>query len=104
MKRKSGVINQNEWNVFYRLQLQGSQSLSESARCDVVEQLEAFLSSELTSYSCQICFELMAPPHRPPVLLFPCGHSFCKMCMERPGPSSTKCPYCRQVRCAPHRT
>lgn len=80
-----------------RIQLQGSQAVNGSERCDLVERLEAFLSSELTSYMCQICFELMAPPDRPPVLLFPCGHTFCKMCMARPGPSSSKCPYCRQV-------
>jgi hypothetical protein len=68
-----------------------------SERRDVLNRLEAFVSSELHNYVCQICFELMAPPDRPPVMLVPCGHTFCKACSR---PDLKKCPYCREV-CLP---
>jgi len=64
--------------------------------------LETYMSSELHTHSCQICFELMLPPLKPPTLLFPCGHTFCKECVEKNaessknGRGSAKCPYCRE--------
>lgn len=72
--------------------------LTGSERVDIVQRIEDFLSSELHTYVCPICFELMAPPERPPMLLFPCGHSFCRRCLDKPRPSSNRCPYCREVR------
>ena len=39
--------------------------------------MEGHLVKELESHTCPICYELMVPPQHGPVLLFPCGHSFC---------------------------
>jgi hypothetical protein len=38
---------------------------------------------ELESHSCSICYELMEPPDRSPILLFPCGHTLCKACLNQ---------------------
>jgi len=66
----------------------------------LTNQLETFLSSELHTHTCQICFELMMPPHKSPTLLFPCGHTFCKFCVTRNAETTqggkAKCPYCRE--------
>lgn len=53
--------------------------------------------SDLESLSCNICFDLMMPPKKAPTLLFPCGHTFCKMCVERAAQENNKCPLCRTV-------
>jgi len=71
--------------------------------------LEKYLSSELDTHTCPICYELMMPPSKTPVLLFPCGHSFCKDCEQQHSSRSKKmskrknggyivnCPFCRKV-------
>ena len=44
--------------------------------------------------------ELMTSPNHTPMLLFPCGHTFCKMCIDRHSSNSKKkstCPYCRHA-------
>lgn len=54
-------------------------------------QIEKVLTKEIESNTCpvnftinlillfnQICYELMVPPTNSPILLFPCGHTFCK--------------------------
>lgn len=41
-------------------------------------KLEQTISKEVESNTCPICFELMVPPNYSPILLFPCGHTFCK--------------------------
>mmetsp|Transcript_29571 Transcript_29571/g.43638 ORF Transcript_29571/g.43638 Transcript_29571/m.43638 type:complete len:366 (-) Transcript_29571:110-1207(-) len=66
--------------------------------------LEEYLSSELHSHVCQICFELMKAPTKSPMMIFPCGHTFCKECIQRhqsrEGPPAKMCPYCReQIKC-----
>ncbi|BBN15762.1 hypothetical protein MPTK1_7g00570 [Marchantia polymorpha subsp. ruderalis] len=35
------------------------------------------LAAEIESNTCPICFELMKSPDYPPIVLSPCGHSFC---------------------------
>jgi hypothetical protein len=81
--------------------------LQEKDICEnIISRLDAFVSQELSSFQCPICFELMQPPDKAPMLLFPCGHTFCAICIE----SHTKqlrrtqavknelrisCPYCR---------
>ena len=42
--------------------------------------LEACLAQELEAHTCAVCYNLMAPPHTPE-MLFPCGHSFCSVCV-----------------------
>jgi hypothetical protein len=61
-------------------------------------QLDKYMTNELSTHSCSICYELMLPPVRAPVLLFPCGHTFCKDCIEmHQKANNTACPTCRAV-------
>jgi hypothetical protein len=46
---------------------------------DLSERMELYLEAELGTHTCKICFELMVSPVHTPVLLFPCGHTFCKV-------------------------
>eukprot|EP00455_Lapot_gusevi_P049185 TRINITY_DN6929_c0_g1_i1.p1 TRINITY_DN6929_c0_g1~~TRINITY_DN6929_c0_g1_i1.p1 ORF type:complete len:424 (-),score=54.46 TRINITY_DN6929_c0_g1_i1:87-1358(-) len=47
---------------------------------------------ELPTHHCSVCYEIMSG-HKVPTILVPCGHTFCRVCLER----STKsvCPLCR---------
>ena len=76
--------------------------LAPEDQVNLADKMETYLSSELChTHNCQICFEVMVPPERTPMLLFPCGHTFCRACLERqsktarPGKKKT-CPLCRQ--------
>ena len=69
-------------------------------RDKVTERMEGFLEDELQAYNCKICYELMAGPERSPILLFPCGHTFCQACLnqhqQRTSSKGTgSCPFCR---------
>lgn len=86
---------------------------SRDVRESVVQRMESFLQAELNTHTCKICFELMTSPMHTPMLIFPCGHTFCKTCMEShmgiqksSGSSNNSssynnknvkcnCPYCR---------
>jgi len=59
--------------------------------------LTGAISKELESNSCLICYELMVPPKKKPMLLFPCGHTLCAECLEQYHKQHLKkiCPYCR---------
>lgn len=78
--------------------------LQEKDVCNtIVSRIDEFVSNELSSFLCPICYELMTPPQRLPILLFPCGHTFCQTCLEQhfARHSSSRsnvnrtCPYCR---------
>lgn len=51
---------------------------------------------EEQQHTCPVCYELMQAP-RIPTMLFPCGHTFCKLCVKRhrKSNSAAKCPFCR---------
>lgn len=52
-------------------------------------------SEELVgTHCCGICYEVMLPPERTPMVLAPCGHTFCKRCLQAHRAMSV-CPYCR---------
>jgi hypothetical protein len=98
-----------------RLELQKEmQSLKTvDVRESVAEKMDSYLEAELSTHTCKICFELMTSPVHTPILLFPCGHTFCLQCMDshmgisgskgqpnrvQGGASSSTgktCPYCR---------
>lgn len=66
---------------------------------EVGGQVERFLEGHIATNTCPICFELMAGKAHQPMLLFPCGHTFCAGCLhthlrQKPAGSST-CPFCR---------
>ncbi|KAG2431653.1 hypothetical protein HYH02_013230 [Chlamydomonas schloesseri] len=61
--------------------------------------LDTFLVRELESQNtCPVCYELMVPPDHAPMMLFPCGHSFCGACLEHhiDRNKKTQCPVCRK--------
>ena len=77
----------------------------------MAKNLEQYvMHTEAHSHTCKICFELMVSPMRTPMFLYPCGHTFCKECMNThinnmnnntnnntgniPVPKAT-CPFCR---------
>lgn len=46
-------------------------------------QLGKTFANEMESNVCPICLELMIPPKNKPILLFPCGHTFCNVCLTQ---------------------
>jgi hypothetical protein len=98
-----------------RLELQKEmQSLKTvDVRESVAQKMDSYLEAELSTHTCKICFELMTSPVHTPILLFPCGHTFCLQCTDshmgitgskgqphraQGGASSSTgktCPYCR---------
>lgn len=62
-------------------------------------QMEKTISKEIETNTCPICYDLMVPPKNSPILLFPCGHTFCKNCVMHNGTTKqiSKCPCCRAV-------
>jgi hypothetical protein len=72
----------------------------DAAREAIEVKMDSYLRAELSTYVCKICYELMKSP-AVPILLFPCGHTFCKACVSEckkkvnvKGGIFT-CPYCR---------
>lgn len=67
-------------------------------RSEAEDSVERYLTGEMASQTCSICMELMVSP-RTPMMLFPCGHTFCSVCIEtnqaKGGAGKNKCPYCR---------
>ena len=59
------------------------------------EEIEETLHEQVMSNTCPICFELFLPPEHSPFILFPCGHSFCKQCIDSYAKIKKKCPFCR---------
>ena len=55
----------------------------EGAKRDVTNKIESFLQNELQQHTCPVCFEPMLPPNKSPMLLFPCGHTFCDECIKK---------------------
>lgn len=79
-----------------------NQSLQEKDVCTmIVSRIEDFVSNELSNFTCPICYETMVAPDHLPMLLFPCGHTFCDKCINQrsnPKASAMKtCPYCRYL-------
>eukprot|EP00347_Sterkiella_histriomuscorum_P009394 403341378 len=60
------------------------------------EDLEQNLHNQVMSNTCPICFELFLPPINQPFILFPCGHTFCKICIHKHINLKKECPFCRQ--------
>jgi len=64
-----------------------------------VYQIENSLISEMseTNYCC-VCLEMMLPPYKP-MMLVPCGHNVCEVCLINSKQSSSipivRCPTCK---------
>jgi len=60
-------------------------------------EIEETLHDQVMSNTCPICYELFLPPDHQPFILFPCGHTFCKICIDQYAKLKKKCPFCRAV-------
>jgi Zinc finger, C3HC4 type (RING finger). len=57
------------------------------------KNIEKAIAGEVETNTCSICFELMLPKIHSPILLFPCGHTFCKECVDHSFKTGKKtCP------------
>jgi hypothetical protein len=61
-------------------------------------QVKSLLESHIGTHTCPICYELMAGKAHQPMLLFPCGHTFCATCLHQHLEKLNRktCPYCRE--------
>eukprot|EP01028_Stygiella_incarcerata_P014642 TRINITY_DN992_c0_g1_i1.p1 TRINITY_DN992_c0_g1~~TRINITY_DN992_c0_g1_i1.p1 ORF type:complete len:228 (-),score=62.06 TRINITY_DN992_c0_g1_i1:613-1296(-) len=84
-----------------KLQLMDEQQRESMEKDRMHEKLERYLAAEIEGHTCPICFELMVPPINAPMLLFPCGHTFCDACLKRHEMERQRflCPYCRAKVC-----
>ncbi|CAH1238503.1 Hypp5597 [Branchiostoma lanceolatum] len=48
--------------------------------------------SSIDTHKCQVCSSLMVPPDHRPMLVIPCGHTFCTACVRH----TDTCPGCGQ--------
>lgn len=78
-----------------RKELQGN-FCGEDMRDVVSDKMESYLQGELHMHLCKLCSQLMRSPDHTPMLLFPCGHTFCRSCIEqRQSKRQTTCAICR---------
>lgn len=56
---------------------------------------EHSLHNQVMSNTCPVCYELLLPPSHQPYILFPCGHTFCKQCIDSFAKVKKMCPFCR---------
>lgn len=83
-----------------RLQLEVRRETAQAMqKGDVGGQVERFLENHLATNTCPICFELMTGKQQAPMLLFPCGHTFCACCLNKHlshrAAGTSTCPFCR---------
>lgn len=72
----------------------------QNIKSKLLKSLDEYFEKELSSFNCQICYEIMKAPLNLPILLFPCGHTFCEACLlshlkGKTQPQQQTCPYCR---------
>ena len=62
-------------------------------------QVESLLEKHIGTNTCPICYELMASKAHQPMLLFPCGHTFCSSCLQHHLEKLQRktCPFCRET-------
>lgn len=61
------------------------------------QRIDRSIADELETNTCSICFELMLPKDHSPIILFPCGHTLCKLCIDHHFKTARQklCPLCR---------
>jgi hypothetical protein len=61
-------------------------------------QVKSLLERHIGTNTCPICYELMSGKAHQPMLLFPCGHTFCAECLHQHLEKLKRqtCPYCRE--------
>lgn len=71
------VIGMIEGNIL-RTHIQSDEKKAKNGEA----HLGKTFANEMESNVCPICLELMIPPKNRPMLLFPCGHTFCSHCLS----------------------
>ena len=89
------VTSQIAERLQVEMRLQNARAMQDGA---VGDRVETLLEKHLEAHTCGICLELMSGKERRPMLLFPCGHTFCAACLRRllEHPDKRSCPHCRQ--------
>jgi len=68
---------------------------------DLGGQVERFLEDHIATNTCPLCYDLMAGKEHRPMLIFPCGHTFCAACLNKhllqKAAGTSTCPLCRQT-------
>ena len=64
---------------------------------DIVFILFFFLQVEASDFECALCFRLMFRP-----VTTPCGHTFCRGCLDRTLDHGTDCPICKSPAISAH--
>lgn len=95
MKVLQSITDQIEKEM--REELMQENYLNMSEKANIYDKLESYLAEEIASHTCNICTDLMVPPDHAPILLFPCGHTFCSTCISeyKIKYSKNQCPCCR---------
>ena len=87
----------NELSVTMRQDAQRQEAQQRVSNAASDQRTEHDLTEKVGGQTCPVCLELMMPPERSPMLLFPCGHTFCVLCLRPTIPSRQLkiCPLCR---------
>lgn len=105
-REKTVVLDRLTQRISNRLRQEIEQELRQEGATRTCSQqdaeagVERLLAGEIRSQTCAICMELLLAPKRAPIMLFPCGHTFCKSCVSHVRKTASanggaKCPYCR---------
>lgn len=86
-------------NAFQAVMGRMESQLLTKEKKQVPDKVEKTLAKEVESNVCPICLELMIPPKNRPIILFPCGHTFCSSCLATQESSQgvLKCGLCKKV-------
>ena len=96
--RNDDAMDQLSSQIASLVQREVRQNLGSSDIKDsLIEKMDDYLSAELHTHTCKVCYELMSGAEHTPLLLFACGHTFCKACIDRCRVKTKNwvCPYCR---------
>ncbi|KAJ9444488.1 RING finger protein PSH1 [Diplonema papillatum] len=66
-----------------------------SRKKELAASSEGKPAAAVAGHCCAVCEEVMLAPARGPVMLVPCGHTFCAPCVEKWQRTRSECPLCR---------
>ena len=90
-----GSLSEDEYREQVRREVEREMAVG-SRNTVVVERKNDNLSKEVDSHRCPICIELMLYPNYSPLMLVPCGHTFCSKCLSKyQQTAKSVCPLCR---------
>ncbi|KAL4477763.1 hypothetical protein ABPG72_018937 [Tetrahymena utriculariae] len=96
-KQRNQILTELTMKITEKFQKELAQDSKNKTKQKEGIQLEQKISKEIENCTCPICYELMVPPNNSPILIFPCGHTFCKTCIiPKDKTKLNKCPFCRK--------